>query len=147
MVRKQEETTNEAQRLWDSGRPLLVMFWQPGCAPCHAMAPVFDRLAREYRGRLGFSAVNVVRKPHVAAAFGVRATPTFALVQRRRLLRRYSGLVAEETLRSSLEHYALSESVAAETNDQEGASSTFLGRLWRFFFGTDRSASGEDQLS
>ncbi|MFQ5879978.1 MAG: thioredoxin family protein [Dehalococcoidia bacterium] len=143
MAKRQEATGDAVERLVESERPVLVMFWQPRCGPCHAMAPVFDRLAREYKGRLGFSAVNVVQQPQMAAAFGVRATPTMALVQKRRLLRRYSGIVPEETLRSSLERYALSQPVALQ-DDEEEAPRSFLGRVWRFLFGGGEEAAEEE---
>lgn len=32
--------------------PLLVVYWAEWCAPCKAMAPVMDGMAKEYYDRL-----------------------------------------------------------------------------------------------
>ena len=35
-----------------SATPVLVDFWGEWCAPCKAMAPMLDQLAREYAGKV-----------------------------------------------------------------------------------------------
>ncbi len=39
------------------------------------MAPVFGRLAKHYRSRIEFIAVNAYDRPDVAKRFGIRAVP------------------------------------------------------------------------
>lgn len=80
------------------------------------MAPVFGRLAKHYRRRIEFIAVNVYDRPDIARRFGVLATPTFLIVRRGKALRRFQGNIPEPILRQHLEPYA---PPPAETPDEE----------------------------
>ena len=58
---------------------VMVDFWAEWCAPCRAVAPVLERLAAEYDGRVRFAKLNVDDAPMTAAAYGIRSIPTLAL--------------------------------------------------------------------
>ncbi|MCG3181904.1 MAG: hypothetical protein BIFFINMI_04344 [Phycisphaerae bacterium] len=45
-------------------RPVLVEFSKDGCAPCIAMNPILDQLARDYKGR-----ASVVKYRHMSFTF------------------------------------------------------------------------------
>jgi thioredoxin 1 len=62
-----------------SGTPVLVDFWATWCAPCKAMAPMLDDLAREYAGRVKVVKVEMDANPKAALACHVRSAPTLLL--------------------------------------------------------------------
>ena len=70
------------------------------------MAPVFGRLAKVYKGRIEFVAINVYDRPDMARRFGVRATPTFILIRRGKALRHFYGNIPEPLLKQHLTPYA-----------------------------------------
>jgi thioredoxin len=75
----------------DSDLPVLVDFWAEWCGPCHAVAPVIEQIAREYKGRLRVVKVNIDQKPQVAQQFQVQSIPTIMLFHRGAALMRELG--------------------------------------------------------
>jgi thioredoxin-like negative regulator of GroEL len=61
--------------------PLVVAFWAPRCQPCHAMEPVFRKIAAKYarkpRTEAIFAKVNTDEHPELSK--GVVCLPTFAV--------------------------------------------------------------------
>ena len=79
--------------------PVIVDFWAPWCAPCRAMAPVFERAARELEPRARFVKVNVDDNPDLAARFNVRGIPMIALFRQGKLIAQQAGVVDLDFLR------------------------------------------------
>ncbi len=63
-----------------SGKPVLLDFYQYGCAPCKVMDGIVDEIAHEFRDSAHVVKVNVARVPQVAREFAIRSTPTFVLL-------------------------------------------------------------------
>lgn len=63
----------------ESKVPVLVDFWASWCGPCQMMAPIIDKLAEEYEGRVKVLKLNVDENPQTPQLYGVRAIPTFIL--------------------------------------------------------------------
>jgi thioredoxin 2 len=56
--------------------PVLLDCWASWCAPCGAMAPVLDDLARSYTGRMKVAKLNVDQNPVTASRYNVLSLPT-----------------------------------------------------------------------
>lgn len=85
--------------------PLLVDFWADWCAPCRQIAPILDKLASEYRGRLLLVKVNADREPLVTQQFGVRGLPTLKLVWQGQLVGELVGAQTEGAIRTLIQPY------------------------------------------
>jgi thioredoxin 2 len=79
--------------------PVIVDFWAPWCGPCRAMAPVFDRAAKELEPRARFAKVNVDEEPAIAARFGIRGIPTLIAFEKGKVMKQHAGLVDLDFLR------------------------------------------------
>lgn len=60
--------------------PIVIDFTATWCGPCKAIAPVYERLAQHYAGRIQSVKVDVDRARDVAAYYGVSAMPTFVVL-------------------------------------------------------------------
>ena len=68
--------------LADAQVPVLVDLWAPWCAPCRAMSPTIDKLARNTAGNLLVAKLDVEKYPSIMQRFGVRGIPTLLLFNR-----------------------------------------------------------------
>lgn len=83
--------------------PVLVDFWAEWCAPCRAVAPILEEIARENETRLRVVKLNVDDNPDVAMKLQVRSIPTLILFAKGEELARVIGARAKEQLLREIE--------------------------------------------
>ena len=67
------------QEVIQSETPVLVDFWAEWCGPCHAVAPVLDRIVEEQAGALKLVKVNIDEERELAERYGIASIPTMIL--------------------------------------------------------------------
>lgn len=55
---------------------VVVDFWAEWCAPCRAIAPVVEDLAKRYEGKVTFAKVNSDENPKKVQEFMIMGIPT-----------------------------------------------------------------------
>jgi thioredoxin 1 len=63
----------------ESDKPVIVDFWAEWCGPCHAVAPVLDRIIEERGDELKLVKVNIDEEQELAQRYGVASIPTMIL--------------------------------------------------------------------
>jgi thioredoxin 1 len=77
-VKAVTDATFEAEVL-KSEKPVIVDFWAEWCGPCHAVAPVLDRIAEERESELRLVKVNIDEEQGLAQRYGIASIPTIVL--------------------------------------------------------------------
>ncbi len=72
------ESTFE-QEVLSSDTPVLVDFWAEWCGPCHAVAPILDKIVEERAGELKLVKVNIDEEQGLAERYGIASIPTMVL--------------------------------------------------------------------
>jgi len=106
---------DQLQDLAEYGKPILVDFYQFGCAPCKVMDGIVDEIADEVP-EVTVVKVNVGTAPWAISEFNIRSTPTFMVLAppteqaaAKGILRsrwRASGLVKKDALKEVLAQHA-----------------------------------------
>jgi len=71
---------SEIDELTETGKPVLLDFYQVGCAPCQVMDGIMNELADEYGESAHIVKVDIGRVPGAVETFKIRSTPTIVLL-------------------------------------------------------------------
>lgn len=83
--------------------PLIVVdCWAAWCAPCRAIAPVVEELAKEYSGKVVFGKLNVDDNPETSEKFGIRAIPTLLVMKNGSEVDRIVGVLPKNQLEARI---------------------------------------------
>jgi len=88
--------TNFENEVINSDLPVLIDFWAPWCAPCRAIGPVVDELAKDYTGKLKVVKMNVDDNPLTPSKFGVRSIPNLLLFKNGQVKDQIVGAVPKQ---------------------------------------------------
>lgn len=110
MSRVQQVTAADfAREVFFSPVPVVVDVYADWCGPCRALAPLLDRFATHYAGRVKFMKVNIDEDPEVAETYQVDGVPTLLLFAHGRPADRVVGLTDPRTLVAKLDRLAAAD--------------------------------------
>ena len=70
---------NFEQEVIEADGPVIVDFWADWCTPCHAVAPVLERIAEERNLKL--VKVNYDEEQELAERYGIQSIPNILLFE------------------------------------------------------------------
>ena len=95
------ETTFE-QEVLQSEKPVIVDFWAEWCGPCHAIAPVLERIAEERADEVKLVKVNIDEEQELAQRYGVMSIPMMVLFKNGEPAAQTVGAMPKGALEKSL---------------------------------------------
>lgn len=90
---------NFQQEVIDYHLPVVVDFWAEWCGPCRMVAPVLDKLAEEFAGKVRVAKVNVDENPGLSQAFQIMSIPTLMMLKEQNIVFSQPGALPEPALR------------------------------------------------
>ena len=88
--------------------PVLVDFWAPWCGPCKMAAPVLDKIAEEYAGKVKVCKLNVDVGRETAVKYSVRSIPTLNFFSGGKVVDQIVGVTPkfESDIKEKIEQYS-----------------------------------------
>jgi len=101
MIEVPVHTTDSAfeETVLNSKVPVIVDFWAPWCNPCKVIAPVLEKLAHEYAGKVLVAKVNTDENPEWAGKYEVQGIPTMLFIANGKVVHRQVGALPERMIR------------------------------------------------
>ncbi len=96
---------NFKEEVLESKIPVLVDFWAPWCRPCAMAAPVLEKIAQEYQGRLKVCKLNVDEGQKMATEYGIEGIPTLNMYKDSKVVNKVVGVIPESYLKKMIEKY------------------------------------------
>jgi thioredoxin 1 len=81
-----------------SAQPVLVDFWATWCVPCKMVAPIVDKLAVKYQGKMKFYKMDVEANPRTQAQYRIMSMPSLIIFKNGKAVDTIVGAVPERTL-------------------------------------------------
>ena len=94
---------NFKKEVLEADLPVLVDFWASWCGPCIMLAPVIEKLADDYQGRIKICKLNVDEGRSSAAEYGVMSIPTLIVFKDGKVVDKFVGVLPKAKLEEKLE--------------------------------------------
>ena len=78
--------------------PVLVDFTATWCGPCRQLAPIVEKLADEFEGKVKVGKLDIDESPNVTSKYGIRSVPTVLVFQGGEKQAQLVGLTSRDRL-------------------------------------------------
>lgn len=96
---------NFATEVEQAATPVFVDIWAPWCAPCRALAPLFEKLADTYGSQIKFVKLNADENKELVARLDVKGLPTLLLFKQGAVVERTAGSQSKTHFTDLLDRY------------------------------------------
>lgn len=98
-------TENFKAEVLDAELPVLVDFFAQWCGPCKMMAPLVEKMAEKYEGRMKIGKLDVEEAMEIAEKYHVMNIPTFIFFKNGEAVETHVGGMSANDLESMIQKY------------------------------------------
>ena len=94
---------NFRKEVVDSTGLALVQFKKEWNGACQIISPIYEELARSYKGQAKFFTIDIEKEPGIDLEFGVMELPTILFFRRGEVIDHITGLIPRNMMISKIE--------------------------------------------
>ena len=102
-IKVNDENFNEKVIEQSKHVSMVVDFWAPWCMPCSILAPILEKLSKEYNGKFILAKSNVDETRTFAQKYMVMSIPNVKLFKNGEVVDEFIGALPEPAVRQWLE--------------------------------------------
>lgn len=96
-------TENFEEEVLKSEIPVLVDFYADWCGPCKMMAPLVEKMAEEFEGKLKVGKLDTDEHMQLAQQYRVSSIPAFMIFQEGKVTSSWIGASSETEFKNHIE--------------------------------------------
>lgn len=89
----------------NASEAVIVDFWADWCVPCKMVAPVLEKIAEKYQGKIKVVKVNVDQESELAMEHNIVSIPTLMVYQNGEIVKKQLGAASQSVLEDMVKEY------------------------------------------
>ena len=98
---------NPQEWLYEGNLPAVIDFYADWCGPCKRVAPIMDKLAKDYNGKVKIYKVDTDANRELSSVFGIRSIPSVLFIPQNGKPAMQAGAMQEEQYKQIIEEFVL----------------------------------------
>ena len=94
--------TAKFEELLKGEKPVVCDFFATWCGPCRMLAPVLEKLSKDYEAVAEFVKIDIDEEPELAIRYGIMSIPFVGIFKGGELVDKSIGYGSEEEIKSFL---------------------------------------------
>lgn len=105
---------NPEDWIYEGNLPAVIDFYADWCGPCKRVAPIMDKLAEEYNGKVMIYKVDTDANRELSAVFGIRSIPSVLFIPKNGKPAMQPGAMQEGQYKQIIEEFVLGNKTIEE---------------------------------
>ncbi len=93
---------NFGESVLASKKPVVVDFWSGWCTPCKFLAPILEKVLKDFEDIITFAKVNIDDAPLTADNYQIYQIPTVMIFKEGKVVSYFVGVQPEDVIRKWL---------------------------------------------
>ena len=106
--------TNSEDWVYEGELPAVIDFYADWCGPCKRVAPIMDKLAKDYHGKVIIYKVDTDANRELSSVFGIRSIPSVLFIPKNGKPAMQPGAMQEEQYKQIIEEFVLGNKTTEE---------------------------------